>query len=93
MRDIREDLQARAKFLRGQMDAAQAQFQKSVDRIKQEHGHRLEGLKLDLAAVNKLMGAEQRRLGKTPPASTSQPQPEPRARVPLAEMIGLQRAG
>jgi hypothetical protein len=85
------------------MDAAQARFQKSVEQIKQEHDNTLDGLKLDLAAVNKLMGAEQRRLGNTPPVSKAQPQPrelaqqpkapQPRARMPLAEMMGLQRAG
>ena len=115
MRDIREDLQDRANFLRGQMDAAQAQLEKSIDQIKQEHDSRLEGLKADLAAVTKLLGSEHRRLGNTPPASKAQaqpqaqpeqkPQPQPpqpnlqqpqppkaRARMPLAEMIGLQRA-
>lgn len=108
MRDIREDLQDRAKFLRGQIDAAQAQFEKSVDQIRQEHDTRLKGLRSDLAAVTTLMGAEQRRLGNTPPVPKAQPQPhEPnilettmqeaqapkaRPRMPLAEMIGLQRA-
>ena len=111
MRDIREDLQDRANFLRGQMDAAQAQFEKSIDQIKQEHDSRVEGLKADLAAVTKLLGSEQRRLANTPPVSKAQaqpkaePQPQPqqpnlqqpqppkaRPRMPLAEMIGLQRA-
>jgi hypothetical protein len=110
MRDIREDLQDRANFLKSQMDAAQAQFEKSVERIKHDHTSMLEGLKADLAAVNKLMGAEQRRLADTPPIpkAPAQPQPQPQAqaqphaqepqppkarpRMPLAEMIGLQRA-
>ena len=103
MRDIREDLQDRATFLRGQIDAAQAQFEKSVDQIRHEHDSRLKGLKADLAAVTTLMGAEQRRLSNPPPVPKAPPQPsEPasqqpqppqaRPRMPLAEMIGLQRA-
>jgi hypothetical protein len=110
MRDIREDLQDRANFLRGQIDAAQAQFEKSVEQIKQEHDSRLRALRADLAAVDTLMGAEQRRLGHTPPPKAppqprelnGQPpqlrelnvqQPHPPRPMPLAEMIGLQRAG
>lgn len=77
MRDILEDLQDRASFLRREMDAAKAQFETSVNQIKKEHDNRLEGLKSALAAVNKVMGAEQRRIGNTPPVSKAQPQPQP----------------
>jgi hypothetical protein len=102
MRDISEDLLDRANFLKGQLNVAQAQFEKSVDQIKQQHDSRLEGLKANLAAVNRLMGAEQRRLGNTPSvpkappqpngSNTQQLQPPPaKPRMPLAEMIGLQR--
>jgi hypothetical protein len=103
MRDIRDDLQVRVNFLREQMDAARAQFEKHIDEIKQEHERRLKGLTADLDAVTTLLGAEQRRLGNTPSAPKAPPQPQepkmqqaqppqPRTRMPLAEMIGLQRA-
>ncbi len=104
MRDIRDDLQDRANFLREQMEAAQAQFEKHKDQIKQEHDNRLKHLKADLDAVTTLLGAEQRRYGGAPAAPKAQPQPQApdpqhkqprpaRPRMPLAEMIGLQRAG
>ncbi len=100
MRDIRDDLQDRANFLKQQMDAAQAQFEKHKDQIKQEHEGRLKALKADLDAVNTLLGAEQRRCGGAPSVPKAQPQPQalkqPRPappRMPLAEMLGLQRAG
>lgn len=103
MRDIREDLQDRASFLRREMDAAKTQYETSVNQIKKEHASRLEGLKSALDAVNTVMGAEQRRLGDTLSVSHAPPQPpedrpqqpqppKARARTPLAEMIGLQRA-
>jgi hypothetical protein len=104
MRDIRADLQDRANFLKEQMNTAQAQFEKHVDQIKQEHDGKLKGLKADLDAVTTLLGAEQRRLGNAPSVPKAQPegkeshpqQPHPQqARRPmrLADMIGLQRAG
>jgi len=104
MRDIRDDLQDRANFLKEQMDAAQAQFEKHKDQIKQEHEGRLKALKADLDAVSTLLGAEQRRCGGAPSVPKAQPQPQapnphpkqPRPappRMPLAEMLGLQRAG
>lgn len=106
MRDISTDLRDRANFLKEQIDAAQAKFDRHIEQIKKEHHSRLEGLKADLDAVNTLIGAEHRRLGNTPAASNDQPQSQPqsqeprpqqppprpqRPRMPLAEMIGLQQ--
>jgi malate synthase len=104
MRDIRADLQDRANFLKEQMSAAQAQFDKHVDQIKREHDSKLKDLRADLDAVTTLLGAEQRRLGNAPTVPNAQPEgqePKPQqphaheARRPmrLADMIGLQRAG
>jgi hypothetical protein len=103
MRDIRTDLQDRANFLKEQMNSVQAQFERHIDKIKQEHDSKLTGLKTDLDAVNKLLGAEQRRLSKAPSAPETQPkaevpkpqQPQPHQARPmrLADMIGLQRTG
>jgi hypothetical protein len=103
MRDIRDDLQDRANSLKEQMGTAQVQFEKQIDQMKQEHANRLKGLKDDLDAVTMLLGAEQRRHGDKSPAPKTQPRPqEPsaqqkqpgkiRPRMPLAEMLGLQRA-
>jgi hypothetical protein len=105
MRDIRADLQDRANFLKEQMNAAQAQFEKHIEQIKQEHDSKLKDLKADLSAVTTLLEAEQRRLADAPtvpkpqperqePPKPKQPQPQ-QARRPmrLADMIGLQRAG
>jgi hypothetical protein len=103
MRDIRDDLQDRANSLKEQMGAAQVQFEKHIEQMKQEHADRLKGLKADLDAVTMLLGAEQRRHGDTSPAPKAQPKPqEPsaqqpqlgkaRPRMPFAEMLGSQRA-
>jgi len=108
MRDIRDDLQDRAGFLKEQISAAQAQFEMQRDRIEQEYDSKLKTLKADLDAVNMLLGVEGRRLGNTPPVPKAQPQPRPqqqtpgrepaqplptRPRLPLSEMFRLQRAG
>jgi malate synthase len=104
MRDIRADLQDRVNFLKEQISATQAQFERHMDQIKQEHDSRLKDLKADLEAVNTLIRAEQRRLGDAPAAPKVQPkspepkpqQPQPRQARPqmrLSEVIGLQRAG
>lgn len=77
MRDIRDDLQDRAGFLKEQISAAQAQFEKQRDRIAQEYDSKLKTLKADLDAVNMLLGVEGRRLGNTPPVPNAQPQPHP----------------
>ncbi len=103
MRDIREDLQERINFLSNQMSSARAQFDREVEQIEREHDSRLKSLKADLEAVNTLIGAETKRLGNTPDAPKAQPQPQApkaeqpkpakaRPRMPLADLIGLQRA-
>ncbi len=72
MRDIRDDLRARANLLDGQINDAQAHFEALVEQFNQEHDSRLKDLKAQLEAVRALIGAEDRRLGSAPPASKAQ---------------------
>ncbi len=62
MRDIRGDLQDRAGLLEEQINAHEAQFDKLIEQLKREHDARLEDLKAELEAVNRLMEVELRRL-------------------------------
>jgi hypothetical protein len=66
MRDIRGDLQDRAGLLEEQINAHEAQFDKLLDQLKQEHDARLEDLKAELEAVNRLIEVELRRLATAP---------------------------
>jgi hypothetical protein len=84
MRDIRGDLQDRAALLEEQINAHQAQFDKLIDQLKREHDARLEEIKSELEAVNRLMEVELRRLGAVQQAPAqargqmhSQPQSHP----------------
>jgi len=72
MRDIRGDLQDRAALLEEQINAHEAQFDKLIDQLKQEHDSRLEDLKTELEAVNRLMEVELRRLETAPSAQRGQ---------------------
>ena len=56
MRDIRSDLQERADRVRQQINAEDAQFEKLLSQLKTEHSSRVEPLKVQLRAVNKLIG-------------------------------------
>jgi hypothetical protein len=76
MRDIRGDLQDRAGLLEEQINAHEAQFDKLLDQLKQEHDARLEDLKAELEAVNRLIEVELRRLA-TAPAAPKVPVREP----------------
>ena len=62
MRDIRVDLQDRANLIKKQMSAAQAQFDKLVERLKLEHQSRLKEPKAELEAIKLLTEKEHRRL-------------------------------
>ena len=62
MRDIRGDLQDRATLLEGEINAQESQFDRLYEQLKQEHETRLEELKAELEAVNRLMELERRRL-------------------------------
>ena len=68
MRDIRGDLQDRASLLEEQINAHEAEFEKLIEQLKREHDSKLEDLKAELEAVNRLMEVELRRLSSAPAA-------------------------
>jgi len=72
MRDIREDLQDRAGLLEEQINAQEAQFDKLIEQLRREHDARLEDLKSELEAVNRLIEHELRRLATAPAAPKAQ---------------------
>ena len=74
MRDIRGDLQERAKILDEQIEAAGDQFDGLIAQLKQEHDSKVESLKAELDAVKLLMGFEHRRLSNVTPSAQPQPQ-------------------
>ena len=73
MRDLRGDLQERAKILEEQTKAARDQFDGLIEQLKQEHDSKIEDLKAELDAVNLLMDFEYRRLGSVTPSAQPQP--------------------
>jgi hypothetical protein len=75
MRDIRRDLAERINVLKEQLSAANTEFERQINKVKQEHDSKLRHLKADLNAVNTLLEAEQRRFGNSP--SVPQPQEAP----------------
>ncbi len=77
MRDIRGDLQDRAALLEEQINAHEAQFDKLIEQLKREHDSRLEDLKAELEAVNRLMELELRRLETVPSAPRAQGREQP----------------
>ena len=63
MRDIRGDLQDRAKLIAEQISATQGQFDAHIQKLKSEHQTILEDLKSALHNVRMVIGFEGRRLG------------------------------
>lgn len=80
MRDIRGDLKDRASFLEEQISAAQAQFEKRLDQLNQEHRAKIEDLQSALEAVTTLMEREYQRLSNAP-AQDERPRQAPAAEV------------
>jgi hypothetical protein len=66
MRDIRSDLKDRAALIENAINAAQADFDHQLQQLKSEREARIEGLRMELAAINKLMEAEYRRISTAP---------------------------
>ncbi len=83
MRDIRNDLQERAKFIEEQISAACAHFEKMIEQFQIERDGRVAELKSELAAVGRLLEAEQRRMGGAQPRPNA-PQP---AQLSLADFL------
>lgn len=55
MRDIRGDLQERANLFEQQINAEHAQFDNLIEQLKREQDSRLEDLKAQLQAVNRVI--------------------------------------
>jgi hypothetical protein len=77
MRDIRGDLQERAKLLEAQIGATQSQFDKYIEQLKLEHQGKLEDLKSDLDAVQMVIKTEDRLLGSVRPPAKLKSEPMP----------------
>ena len=71
MRDIRSDLKDRAALIENEINVAQADFDHQLQQLKSEREARIEGLRMELAAINKLMEAEYRRISTAPETSSS----------------------
>ena len=73
MRDIRSDLQDRARHIEEQLNGAQAHFERRIEELQSERDARIAELNAELAAVSKLLESETRRLGgQGGPQSTQQ---------------------
>jgi len=66
MRDIRSDLKDRAGLIENEINAAQEDFDHQLQQLKSEREARIEGLRMELAAIGKLMEAEYRRISTAP---------------------------
>jgi hypothetical protein len=85
MRDIRSDLQERARLIEDQISAAYAHFEKMIEQLQSEREGRVSELKSELTALGKLMEAEHRRMANVLPL-----QPPAAPQISLADFI-LQR--
>jgi len=77
MRDIRSDLQERAKLLEEQIGATQSQFDKYIEQLTHEHQGKLEELKSDLDAVQVVTKTEDRLFGSVRPPTEPKSEPVP----------------
>ena len=84
MRDIRNDLQERADLTQDQIKAADAQFQKMVDQLREEHDAKIADLKAVLAMIAKLMKFENRLSEKVVTLENQAPRPSLADRIKAA---------
>ncbi len=73
MRDIRSDLEERAKLLQEDITRTVAQCEKAVRRLQSECDGRVETLKAELAALGVLIAAERQRMTNTRPMQRGSP--------------------
>jgi hypothetical protein len=66
MRDIREDLQERARALELQIGGMKAFFEQQVQQLKKERENKLTALKSELETVNTVLRSERQRAGQPP---------------------------
>ena len=71
MRDIRNDLQERARLIEEQISGAYAQFEKMIEQLQTEREGRVLDLKAELGAVVKLLEGEHRRMANVLPIASS----------------------
>ncbi len=85
MRDIRSDLEERAKLIESEATDILAYFDKRLEELKREQADRMGKLKAELAALSVLMESERQR-------TQNEPQPvEPVQQTPkVAETVELQ---
>jgi hypothetical protein len=85
MRDIRSDLEERAKLVEREAADVLAYFDKKLEELKRQHAARICRLKAELAALSVLTESEQRRI-------QNEPQPvEPGQQTPkVSETVELQ---
>ena len=76
MRDIRVDLQERARLIEDQISVAYAQFEKLIEQLQAEREGRVSELKSELSALGKLMEAEHRRMANVLPLAPQAPAPQ-----------------
>jgi hypothetical protein len=62
MRDIRNDLEERAKLIEAEATRATAHFEKQIEPLRREYDARVAELKAELAVLNVLMESEQQRM-------------------------------
>jgi hypothetical protein len=97
MRDIRIDLQERARLIEDQISASYAQFEKMIEQLQNERENRVLELKSELAALSKLMDVEHRRMANVLPLATQAPAPQsaPGQKLSLSDFImhSLNEAG
>ncbi len=96
MRDIRSDLQERVAIIGDYIKAAQGQFESVLEQVKREHEGKIKDLRVELEAVNVLLGIEHRRHDSAAPGpgqTVQQPQVhEAKAPRPLSGIL-MRRAG
>ncbi|MGA7544239.1 MAG: hypothetical protein WBW08_00175 [Methyloceanibacter sp.] len=88
MRDIRSDLEERAKLIEGEATDVLAYFDERLEELKREQAARIGKFKAELAALSVLMECERQR-------NQNEPQPlEPAQQTPkVAETVELQHIG
>jgi hypothetical protein len=77
MRDIRSDLEERAKLIEAEATRAGAHFEKQIEPLRREYDARVAELKAELAVLNVLMESEQQRMVSGPqPVEAAQQTPK-----------------
>ena len=84
MRDIRNDLQERADLAQDQIRAADAQFHRMVEQLRQEHDAKIADFKGALAIIVKLMEFENRHADNVVNLENPAPRPSLADRIKAA---------